>query len=835
MNFFSLHQLWWCAALIPLGIAYYFSLVDRPGKFKLASFICRILGLLLLILALCRPFYKTESHALHVTFLVDVSESIDPSSLHKALEEIQSSIKHLDAKDSYSLYAFAHGIRPMSQEQLTTFIQQCEDGTADANFRNATDLSQSLLASRLSFPSGKLRRIIVFSDSVPTTPDTEKSLATLKDEGVDIFIRHLTPLQKPEAAIISLKPSSDRAFQGEIVRMTITCRSNKDMTARLRILHKGVAVASQVISLKANENTISYADVEMVSSGASHWQAEIIPQKDHFPLNNRIATTIKVQGKPRVLVIHQKPQKLRSFSRAMKKQGIELDIRGARGLPDSLSAMLAFDAIVLADVSAIDLRPSQMLDLKRYVSDFGGGLAMLGSENSYGLGGYYKTPVEDVIPLTSRYEKEKQKPSLAMVLVIDKSGSMSGTPIQLARQAAKSAAELLSSQDQIAVIGFDSQPVVICDMTPAGNKAAIMSSIDSLQAGGGTYLYPAMLKGRDMLQNANSRIKHMIILTDGQTQEADHIGLAQEMRDAGMTVSCVAMGEGAARDLLTQIAEVGKGRYYETNDPANVPQIFTKETTQASRSAIKEDLYASVISGDHPVLSGYEKAELPMVLGYVMTRAKPTAQVLMVTEAGDPLLAISRYGLGTGLAYTSDLSDHWGGEWLAWSGTGKFWAQVLRGILKKEDDSGMSVQTSTQDGKWSIRIQRRDLASNPLNHIAWNAEALDQDGLSVPLVLHQTGLGKYSGELDLQGKESLALRLHDTDNNKVKTLYWQRPYPAEYQLGSRIPEVLKKLPTLLPADIRNHLRPHYLHKNLTPVFALLALVFLLAGIILRRI
>jgi Ca-activated chloride channel family protein len=706
---------------------------------------------------------------------------------------------------------------------------------ADAEFRACTDMSGALLAARLSFPSGKSRRVVVFTDAAPTTASIESTLATLKDEDVEVFIKRIAPLQTPEAAILALEPTSDRAFQGEVVRMIIKTQANQDMNARLRILHRGVAVVEQTIHLKANQETISYADVEMISSGASHWQAEIIPDKDHFPLNNRISTTVKVHGQPRVLVIHRDTHKLRSFSRAMKKQGIEIDLRGARGLPDSLDALLAFDAIMLADVSATDLQPSQMEDLKRYVTDFGGGLAMLGSENSFGLGGYYKTPVEDVLPLTSRFEKEKQKPSLAMVLVIDKSGSMSGVPIELARQAAKSAAELLSAQDQIAVVGFDGNPVVICEMTSAGNKVRISDAIDTLQASGGTYLYPAMVKARDMLQNSNSRIKHMIVLTDGQTQQADHIGLTQELVDSGVTVSCVAMGEGAARSLLSQIAETGKGRYYETNDPANVPQIFTKETMHASRSAIKEDLYASVISGDHPVLSGYEKSELPMILGYVMTKSKPTAQVLMVTETGDPLLAISRFGLGMGMAYTSDLTDRWGGEWLAWSGSGKFWAQVIRGILKKEDDSGMSIRAEARAGKWQLSVKRKDLSGAAVNQVIWNAAGIDQNGDNIPLKLQQTGLGTYEGNVDLLGVEALALRLQDMENNKVKTVYWQQPYPAEYQLGSRIPAALAALPAFSAEQVRSHIKPHELRKSVTYAFVLAAMAFLTTGIVLRRI
>ena len=166
---------------------------------------------------------------------------------------------------------------------------------------------------------------------------------------------------------------------------------------------------------------------------------------------------------------------------------------------------------------------------------------MTGSENSFGLGGYFKTPVEEVLPLVSRFEKEKQKPSLAMVLVIDKSGSMSGNPIVLARQAARAAAELLSPQDQIAVIGFDSNPQLFLDLTPAGNQGTIAAAIDSIQASGGTDLAPAVAQAKDILSGASAKIKHVIAMTDGQTSQSNLLELCQEMADAGMTVSTVAL------------------------------------------------------------------------------------------------------------------------------------------------------------------------------------------------------------------------------------------------------------------------------------------------------
>lgn len=617
---------------------------------------------MLLALALCRPFVLRESRDLHVVFLVDVSESVDLPAVMEAVPQIERAIDSLAATDSYTLGILGDGVRFFaSMDEMALLLKQWRDGIADDAFRRETRLSEGLLSSRLKFPASKVRRVVFFSDGRETHRPIAEAMPFLTKEDIDVLWCPLVGLQEPEAAVVRVETNAGTAFEGETVRMNVTLAANEAQDAKLRILHKGVVMREIDVALEGGDQEVD-VDVPMTTPGESLWTVELVPEEDHFPLNNQSAVTVNVTGKPRLLVLHDTPKDMRNLSRALKEQEIVVDVRGIRGMPESMEGLLAFDAIVLADVPATFMTLQQMDWLKQYVMEFGGGVAMLGSENSFGLGGYYKTPVEEVLPLISRFEKEKENPSLAMALVMDKSGSMQGLPIELARQAAKASVEVLSARDQIGVIGFDGQPQIISELRPASESDAIQAAIDSLAADGGTNVYLGMVAGKDMLDNATAKIKHMIVMTDGQTSAADFHGLVQAMTENGITVSSVALGNSAARELLSTIAEMGRGRYYETVDPATVPQFFTKETMQASRSAIKEDLYSSLIAGDHAMLSGYREEDLPFSLGYVMTEPKPTSQVLLAAETGDPLLAVGCYGLGSGLAFTSDLSEKWGSE-----------------------------------------------------------------------------------------------------------------------------------------------------------------------------
>ena len=836
MQFSTFLPLWLLVACAAASLfAWRRSLVDRSPARKWTAHGLRLLGVICFILALCRPYWLSNSNDLHVVYLVDVSESVDPEAIRQVAAEIEQAATHLRPSDHSSVLQFGTSLALADPASLRKLADEAAKGTTDASLRNSSKLAESLLGSRLVFDAGMARRLIVFSDGASTTPGVDSALQILRDEGVDVRFRRCDGLKRPEAAIVALEPMARIAYRGEIVRMRLRMRANEAMTATARILQRGVAVASTPVKLEANKETSVTLDVEMTAPGESRWEAELQPEKDWFPINNRVATTITVKGEPRLLVLHRDEKEMRPLVRLMKKQGLELELRGERGLPETMAELLAFDAVVLADVPATVMNTRQMELLRRYVSDFGGGLAMLGSENSFGLGGYFRTPIEEALPLTSRYEKEKQKPSLAMVLVIDKSGSMDGEPIALARASAKAAAELLGAQDQIAVVGFDSETRVILPMTSASDKGTVLNSIDSLAADGGTDAYPGMVKGQELLQNASAKVKHMIVLSDGQTPDNDFSGLVLGMRSQGMTVSSVSLGDGAAKDLMEMIAREGGGRYYETNDPSNMPQIFTKETMQASRSAIKEDLFGTVITGDHPILSGYEKSQLPDVLGYVMTQAKPTANLLIAAETGDPLLAVCRYGLGVGLCWTADLTEKWGGEWLGWGNGGAFWAQIFRGIVRKEQSTGLAASGTIDRDTWQVDIFRRDELDRPVDRVKWDAKAIDENGKDVPVSIRQAGVGHYKASLDLAGHDRVNLSLRDLDHSLMKMLGWQRDYPAEYRLDKDPVSALVGLAGFDPAQVRASLPATPVYQDIAHWFVYAGFGFLVGGIALRRI
>ncbi len=408
-----------------------------------------------------------------------------------------------------------------------------------------------------------------------------------------------------------------------------------------------------------------------------HYEVAVRAADDTVAQNNQAGAAAVSEGTARVLLLSDAPESARHFEWALRQEGIELNVRPAEGAPTQISDLRNFDTVIIDNVPASALSREQMELLRGYVRDFGGGLIMLGGDEAFGLGGYFRTAVEDVLPVQCDFQKEEETPSLALSLVIDRSGSMSGIPIELAKAAAKASVDLLGPRDYASVIAFDSAAYPVVPLQSAANAAAIGADIASITAGGGTSMAPAMEEALRQLSTSTAKLKHVILLTDGVSTPGPFDQLAGEMARSGITVSTVAVG-GADTALLAQIAEWGNGRYYETSDWSTIPQIFTKETMTASKSAIQEFPFLATPVRAVDFLEGVPWDAAPFLLGYVRTKAKPTSETWLVTERGDPLLTTWRFGLGTTAAFTSDARNRWAVEWLRWPGYGKFWGQLLR-------------------------------------------------------------------------------------------------------------------------------------------------------------
>ncbi|HEY2412463.1 MAG TPA: VWA domain-containing protein [Pirellulaceae bacterium] len=729
-----------CLAVLPV-LAWIFirSLVDFPYWQRIVSLALRSLIVVLLVLALAGLTLLKETSEKYVVFVVDRSTSVGDESTRAADKFLEDALTNVGA-NKYSILPFASEPGQMQQSVAAVEIESNESDPQKAKaLRDGTRIDAALEAAVAAIPPGYVPSVVLVSDGNETLGDALKASLTA---GLPISTVPLATRSDPEVQLAAVSlPAQVR--QGEPFNVEVVINANHDDEGTVTVYRGAHEVVRETRAIKKGENRFRFQQT-VTSERLAHYTARVQGLKNDTLLdNNSESGLVFTSGKPRVLIIESDPKLIRELTFALEQEDIQVDLRPPTGMPDNLADLQNYELLILSNVPATALSQRQMEVARTFVQDLGGGFMMLGGEQSFGLGGYYKSVLEEILPVRSDFEKEKEKPSLGMVLVIDKSGSMGGDKIEMAKTAARSAVELLGNSDQVAVIAFDGDTYVMSDMQSAANKLRIADEIGRIEAGGGTSMYPAMERAYELLAATPARLKHVIILTDGISEPGDFLGVAATMQSARITCSTVAIGEGADKDLLEEISRTGQGRFYVTDDPAAIPQIFAKETVTASKSAINEQPFVPQIVRTTQTFADLDLENSPFLLGYVMARPKPTCEVILASEKGDPLLVWWRYGLGMTVAFTSDAKARWAAEWLTWPGYAKFWAQLVRHAMRKSDAKGVAVEVNQRGGRAMLTLDAIDAAGRFINAAETEMTIIDPQLGTKKIPLNQSAPGRY--------------------------------------------------------------------------------------------
>ncbi len=851
---------WWllCLAVIPLLYWYHRrSLVDLPTTQRQVSMLLRTIILLLLVLSLCGLTLLSPTQYQHVIFLVDESASLGQDAREASKRYVDTALTK-QGKHRINILRFARTPRVMDGSQASPGSDS-KPGSDAANkeWSQATDIAAAMGVASAALHPSAVGRMVLLSDGNPTLGDAMAAALSAK---VPIDVVPLPIKTDPEIQLSAVNAPA-QVQEGEPFNVEIVVDSNHDdagtadpadpkkVGVLIEVYRGPHKVLSERKALKKGENRFKFVQ-QVTGDRLAQFSARISgAQSDTLLDNNSANSLVFASGKPKVLLIESDVKEARHLASALEEEGIKVDVRPAQGLPESLSDLQNYEALLISNVPATALSQKQMETVRTYVQDLGGGFIMLGGDQSFGLGGYYKTAIEEILPVRSDFEKEKEKPSLAMVLIIDKSGSMGGSKIEMAKDAAKAAVELLGPQDKVGVLAFEGDFQWVSELQSASNKSRILDDISRIEAGGGTVMYPAMEEGYKALQSAVAKLKHMIVLTDGISSPGDFEGISQAMAQSRITVSTVGVAEGAGDvddKLLQDIARIGNGRYYYTEDPSAIPQIFAKETVTASKAAINEQPFTPLLLRPTPVLADISMKDAPFLLGYVITRPKATSELILTSENGDPLLSWWRYGLGMTCAFTSDAKSRWASEWLAWPGFGKFWAQLIRQVMRKAETKGSIVTVDRQGGKASLTLDAADPTGKYLNGSDAKLTVLEPNGNKKELALPQIAPGRYSTQFNTDQTGAYHLEMNQQSAGRLVARQSRGlvvGYPDELRLKPLNEDLLKRVSSTTggrynpdPAQIFAEMdRTANRALPLWPYLIMIVLGIFLADVALRRI
>ena len=506
------------------------SLVNLSLPQRIVSLILRILIIVLLICSLAGVQYLTTHGKLAVILLADISDSISEEGLREAQSYIDEA---MDSRSDQQV-----GVMAFTEEtQVIRDFQSKSDETVDlAEIKGyrldenekvgaGTNIAQAIETAWGIFPADANKRIVLISDGVETRGDVLRAGLRGRTFGVQIDTVPIYPSDAPEVMIERIDAPM-QVKQGEPFHLDVFVHSNREDLAEIRLHKNKFEVAKQMVRLEIGENRIRFSQTA-TESGMMTYDAICAATQDTRYDNNHALGIVVASGKPKVLLIDENESQARYLARVLEDAEIQVNVRNGLGVPSELSDLQNYDLVIFSDVPANRLNQKQMELIRSYVQDLGGGFMMLGSENSFGLGGYYKTPIEEVLPVRTDTEKKKETPSIAIVLVIDKSGSMEGIKVELAKEAARATVELLGRRDKIGVIAFDGSPHWIAEVQTAADNFYISDQIGSISAGGGTNLYPALQQAYLALIETTAKLKHVIVLSDGHSQQGDLVRYRQ--------------------------------------------------------------------------------------------------------------------------------------------------------------------------------------------------------------------------------------------------------------------------------------------------------------------
>ena len=254
---------------------------------------------------------------------------------------------------------------------------------------------------------------------------------------------------------------------------------------------------------------------------------------------------------------------------------------------------------------------------------------------------------------------------------------------------------------------------------------------------------------------------------------------------------------------MEEIAGVTGGRFYYPSDPNELPSIFIKEAKTLRRSQLQvRDFVPSRVNTD-PMLK--DITESPQLHGYVLTSPKedPRATILLAappsaaeiaagdTEA-DPILAIWRYGLGMTAAFTSDLTERWGKDWVSWNQYQQFVNQLVTRISRTRREQYLRVYTYV-NGNEGVVVVEDFHPSETLLDIS--VSVTGPNSFEQSQQVRQIAPRRYQTSMPLKGEGRYQVMIGATDGTRRETAYagFIVSYSPEYLRFSANPIVLRDI------------------------------------------
>jgi Mg-chelatase subunit ChlD len=547
--------------------------------------------------------------------------------------------------------------------------------------KSVTHIEDALLYAQNQLDNVSNSRIILVSDGRETDGNALNAARTLSNAGVRVDVKYITPKLYINDASITRVLVSNNPLRGDTVSINVVISSDVSSLAQLSISYTSSngATTSESVELNINPGTHTHTfEHVFMNFGLTEIKVEL-------DVNNRIDSVLEnntyysfvdiaSEASKGILIVEGNANEGQALENILTSNGYVVTRIGTDILPQNISEITKYQQIILVNIKNSDLTPTGFEALlNTYVLDFGGGLLTIGGDRAYQqqdmTGEGVNRTFDQLLPVESNTDPK----TMAVVIVMDASGSMTSNGSNkffLAKEGAKASVQALfdskgDTTHMFGVVTFDANERSVINMTSVNNIDTIKQQIDALTTGSGTRYINGLLKAREMLSDpkfVNSQ-KHIIFLTDGGPQDdvALFTGVLDSLRD--ISVSTIALGNPGENQLNPALVEAmvrvynNRGSHYSVTDATQLYNIMLSDTEQAqSGDFVNETTFTGVFTSLIPAFSSISTME-PLD-GYYGTRTKPQALMIVKTETDDPLYVEWRPRTGSGKvgSFMSDLN-----------------------------------------------------------------------------------------------------------------------------------------------------------------------------------
>lgn len=763
------------------------------GRRRLALAV-RILVLTLLTLALAGLQSVRTNKGVSTIFVLDHSASMNPRLLAQAQTFLRQTLPTRGADDQAGLVVFGKDpVIDVNCGSLRTLSRIYANPNA-----SGTDLASAIRLASAAFGGGTAKRLVLLSDGNETDGDAAQAAEVAAGDDVQIdYLPPDTQSERQAEVVVSDMVLPGEVTKGEPFEARVVVESTVATGGTLRLDRDGVPVARVPVHLTPGTNSLVVSQTAG-QPGFYRYRAVLEADRDTDVRNNVGMGFVAVQGKPRILLLEGAPGSGQALAQALQAHDLLVTRAGPEGLPTRPEDLQSYDSIVLSDFSADSMTPPQMTLIASAVRETGIGFGMIGGENSFLPGGYYETPIADILPVDLNVRQRKTFPSSTIVIVMDTSGSMGMIEdgvekVKIAATAAAATVRMMNASDYVGAAGSTDDISFVAPIQHPVDKDAIAAQIGRLDVGGGgIYIRPSLEFADKNLSTMNTRVRHLILLADGDDSDEQEGALdrARSMVGKGMTISVVAIGDGKDVPFLRSLAAVGKGSFYLALHANQIQRLFTRDAALMSRSAIEEGAFLPKVDPNAEVLRGLDLHSIPALYAYDLAGDRPLSRVPMRTAKDDPLLAFGQYGLGTTMAFTSDAQPKWARPWMGWPGFSAFWAQTLRSTLRHASGNRVQVSARRTGSRGILDVQAFDPSGAAINNLAAHVRVLAPDGHGQEVALSPQGPGRYAGSFDASGAGdttgvgSYIVSVAESEGGgtpRVTRAGFSVAYPPEYQ------------------------------------------------------